>query len=616
MMVEKEIILKDAHIDNEANANRYMSRVNAVAAIFAVVLLVMYLTKIFTIPDYFLPVVYILFSVSAVVLAIPFFLAKTNLIRKRWYKYFILFSLLAVIMAVNIVVPKHGLLLWPFAIFIANHYYSTKLGTIVYVSTMLAMLICMYLGMFFGEYDENLLGSGIISGGQIILPDTFEERLKMLHELKLNGDNRYVKVLIFYYAPRAAAITLFYIVSNILNRRAYNLVSDEMRIQNEQEKSKTELEVAKGIQLNTLPEEFTASKEVEIIGELKAAKEVGGDFYDYLDIDENHVAIIIGDVSGKGVPAAMFMMKTITSFRDFATANKTPSQILKEVNSSIHRGNVSNMFVTCFLAILDKRDGKLIYANAGHNKPVVGHNRAYRFLDCQSGFLLGGFKDAFITDEEIVLQPEDCITLYTDGITEARNNNKEFFGEARLLNTFNKTDYTSIVEIHRGLKEEVANFVLNAPQSDDITFVTLKYRGSSYSNVEKVFDAKNKNIADMLAYINEFGESHGFPKPFLNKLAIVGDEIISNIVHHGYQNNGGEILIRLSFNDETKDFVLTVIDEAVEFNQLDVEDKAYEKDSKIEKVGGLGILIVKTIMDEYAYDHINGKNILVLKKKL
>ena len=615
-MAEKEITLKDAHIDNEANANRYMSKVNAVAAIFAVVLLVMYLTKIFTIPDYFLPVVYILFSVSAVVLAIPLFLSRTNLIRKRWYKYFILFSLLAVIMAVNVVVPKHGLLLWPFAIFIANHYYSTKLGTIVYISTVLAMLICMYLGMFFGEYDENLLGSGIINGNQIILPDTFEERLKMLHELKLNGDNRYVKVLIFYYAPRAAAITLFYIVSNILNKRAYNLVSDEMRIQNEQEKSRTELEVAKGIQLNTLPEEFTASKEVEIIGELKAAKEVGGDFYDYLDIDEHHVAIIIGDVSGKGVPAAMFMMKTITSFRDFATANKTPSEILKKINASIFRGNDANMFVTCFLAILDKRDGKLMYANAGHNKPVVGSNHKYRYLKCASGFLLGCMQEAIVKDEEITLQPEECITLYTDGITEARNNEKEFFGETRLLNLFNKNDYTSIVELHRALKKEVSDFVLDAPQSDDITFVTLKYRGSSYSNIEKDFDAKKENIKDMLSFIAEFGEQHSFPKTFLNKLAIVGDEIFSNIVIHGYKNEGGSILIRLSFNDETKDFVLSVIDEAVAFNQLEVDNKAYDANKDIDRVGGLGILIVKTIMDEYAYDRINDKNILVLKKKL
>lgn len=615
-MAEVDKVFQEAYFDNEADANKYMSYVNAATAIISLVLWIMYLTKVFTIPDHFLPFVLILFPVASLILILPMFFIKTNLLRKHWYKYFIMFSLTAVIMAINIAVPKHGLLLWPFTLLLANHYYNPKIGTIIYIVTMVAMLLCMYMGMFFGEYDQNLLGSGIISNGEIILPDTFEERVQMLNALRAAGDNRYVKVLIYYYAPRAAALSLFFMVTNLLNKRAYKLLDNEIKIHDEQEKSKTELEVAKGIQLNTLPEEFTASKEVEIIGELKAAKEVGGDFYDYLDIDENHVAIIIGDVSGKGVPAAMFMMKTITSFRDFATANKTPSQILKEVNSSIHRGNVSNMFVTCFLAILDKRDGKLIYANAGHNKPVVGHNRAYRFLECQSGFLLGGFKDAFITDEEIVLQPEDCITLYTDGITEARNNNKEFFGEARLLNTFNKTDYTSIVEIHRELKEEVANFVLDAPQSDDITFVTLKYRGSTYSNVEKVFDAKNENIAGMLAFINEFGESHCFPKPFLNKLAIVGDEIISNIVHHGYQNNGGEILIRLSFNDETKDFVLTVIDEAIEFNQLDVEDKAYEKDSKIEKVGGLGILIVKTIMDEYAYDHINGKNILVLKKKL
>lgn len=604
-----------AYNKNEADANKHMSYVNGAASLLSLVLWILYLTKIFTISEELFPIVTVLFPLATVLLIIPVFLVKTEAITKSWYKYFILFSLLIVIIAINITIPKHGMLLWPFAILIANHYYNPVLGRIIYVFTLVMMLICMYLGMLFGEYDLNLLGGGVVVDGEIVYYDNYVQRINMLKTMLLNGENRYVKVLIFYYLPRAAVVTLFFMVSNLLNRRTYKLLDQEIKIHDEQEKSKTELEVAKDIQLSTLPEEFISSKDVEIIGELKAAKEVGGDFYDYLDIDEDHVAIIIGDVSGKGVPAAMFMMKTITSFRDFAKGSTSPSQILREVNASIYRGNKSSMFVTCFLAILNKKTGRLIYANAGHNRPVVGQKQKYHFLPCESGLLLGCFKDAFVSDQEITLNPGDSITLYTDGITEARNNQGGFFGEKRLIEAFNKNDYTCIVELHHAIKDSIATFVDGAPQSDDITFVTLKYQGGHYSYLEKFYDARIENVKDMLALIEDFGEEHHFPMSFVNQLVVVGDELFSNIVNHGYNNKGGDIFVRLLFNDDTNEFALTVIDRATPFNQLEVNDEAYDENTDKNKIGGLGILIVKKIMTEYAYDYINGKNILVLKKR-
>ena len=216
---------------------------------------------------------------------------------------------------------------------------------------------------------------------------------------------------------------------------------------------------------------------MEILCELNAANEVGGDLYDYLDIDENHVAVLIGDVSGKGVPAAMFMMKTITAFRAFATKEKSPAEILKEVNDAIHDGNKSFLFVTCLLAILDKRDGKLVYANAGHNPPVIGQTGNYRYLKCESGLVLGCMETTFVEDEELYLKPGESITLYTDGITEARNPEGDFFGEERFLALMNDREYASVSEIYQAIKDGIAEFVSDAPQSDDITFLTMKYLG-------------------------------------------------------------------------------------------------------------------------------------------
>ena len=607
---------RQAFNENEADANRHMSFVNAAAGALALVMWVLYLTRVFLIPDHFYTAVCIMFPCIAVLMFIPLFFIKTDMIRKPGYKYFILFSLLAAIIALNISIPKHSLLFWPFAVLIANHYYNPTIGRVIYGVSIFAMLICLYVGMFFGEFDENLFGGGVIMpDGTIGTVETFEERKQLLHDLMVNGNNRYLKVLVYYFFPRAMIITLFFLVSNLLNRRTYKLLDKEVRIHDEQEKARTELNVAKDIQMNTLPDEFVDAKDVEIVGELKAAREVGGDLYDYLDIDENHVAVLIGDVSGKGVPAAMFMMKTITSFRDFAAPNKTPSQILKEVNASIFKGNKKSMFVTCFLAILDKRNGKVVYANAGHNPPIVGSNRKYEYLKCSSGFLLGCFKDAIVKDEEITLKPGESITLYTDGITEANNIKGELFGEERLLKVFNRQDYTCTVELHHSIKDEIFSFVKDAPQSDDITFVTMKFQESHYTFEEKGFNAKKDNIPEMLDFISEFGEQHKFPEAFKNQLLIVGDELFSNIVKHGYKNEGGEINVRLLFDDDKNEFVLTIIDKAQAFNQLKVNNPKVGSNAKKQTIGGLGLIIVKKIMTEYAYDRINGKNILVLKKR-
>lgn len=600
--------------DNEADANKHMSYVNAAAGFLAIVIWVLYVTRVFLIPDHFFPVVCILFPVAAVLMFIPLFFVKTEMIRKPGFKYFILFSLLLVIIALNISIPKHSLLFWPFAILMANHYYNPTIGRVIYIVSLVAMLLCMYAGMFFGEFDENLFGGGVIMpDGSIGTVETFQERVDLLADRVAHGDNRYMKVLLYYYFPRAACLTLFFMVSNLLNRRTYKLLDDEVHIHDEQQKSKTELNVAKDIQMQTLPDDFISTKDVEIVGELKAAKEVGGDLYDYVNIDDDHVAFLIGDVSDKGVPAAMFMMKTITSFRDFATSGKTPSQILTEINSSIMKGNKAGMFVTCFLAIIDKNTGKMVYANAGHNPPIVGNNYHFEYLKPWHGLLLGSFKKVHLKDEEITLKPGDCITLYTDGITEARNSEGEFFGEERLLKAFNKKEYMSIVELHHSIKDEVAEFVKDAPQSDDITFVTLKFRGGSYTYNEKEFYGVKENIADMLGFISDFATVNKFPQSFTNKLLVVGDELFSNIVRHGYEEKGGPIFVRLLFNEDTNEFSITIVDKAKEFNQLEVNIDEDEKPHI--RVGGLGISIVKKIMTDYAYDHINGKNILVLKKK-
>ena len=618
----------EAYYDNEADANKQMSIANAAAAIYMLAIWVFYLTGFFkTHSDITVVLINIFFPIGILVLLTPLLYAfkfKQQL-RKPNYKYFVLYSFVFVIAVLNVILPKHSAIAWALCILMTNHYYNPKVGLVVFIAVIVASFGAMFGGMFVGEFDANLLfGNEIMENinTQEIYANGPSGRFEMLNKLYAMGNgffdldyNRYLGSVVFYFFPRLVILLLVFLVSRALNKRTYKLLMSEINVNSEQAKTKTELEVAKEIQLATLPGEIASSKDVEIVAELKAAKEVGGDFYDYFKIDDDHTAIVIGDISGKGVPAAMFMMKTITCFKNFVAPNKKPSQILKEVNAALYDNNHMNMFVTCFLAILDKRTGELEFANAGHNPPIVGSNFKYHYLKCNHGFVLGGLKDAFVVDEKITLEHGESITLYTDGITEARNEQGGFYGEERFLNFFNSRDFTCLVEIHHAIKDDIAKFTDNYEQSDDITVISLKYQGDDCVYLEKRFDARIENIPEALKVVEEFCVEQKVNDEFKNNLLVVADELYSNIVKHGYNNQGGEVFTRLLFNRDKKEFALTVIDRAPAFNQLEVNNSPVSGDANKSQVGGLGILIVKKIMSQYAYDRINNKNILVLRKR-
>ena len=618
----------EAYYDNEADANKQMSIANAAAAIYMLAIWIFYLTGFFkTHSDITVVLINIFFPVGILVLFTPLlyvFKFKQQL-RKPNYKYFVLYSFVFVIAVLNVILPKHSAIAWALCVLMTNHYYNPKVGLVVFIAVIVASFGAMFGGMFVGEFDANLLfGNEIMQevNTQEIFANGPAARYEMLNKLYSMGKgffdldyNRYLGSIVFYFFPRAVILVLVFLVSRALNKRTYKLLVSEINVNSEQAKTKTELEVAKEIQLATLPSEIATSKDVEIVAELKAAKEVGGDFYDYFRIDDDHTAIVIGDISGKGVPAAMFMMKTITCFKNFIAPNKSPSQILKEVNAALYDNNHMNMFVTCFLAILNKKTGELEFANAGHNPPIVGSNFKYHYLKCQTGFILGGLKDAFVVDEKITLNPGESITLYTDGVTEARNAEGGFYGEERFLNFFNSRDFTGLVEIHHAIKDDIAKFTDNYEQSDDITVISMRYQGDDCVYLEKSFDAKIENIPEALKVVEQFCEEQSINLEFQNSLLVVADELYSNIVKHGYNNQGGEVFTRLLYNKDKKEFVLTVIDRAPAFNQLEVNNNPLDGDVNKAQVGGLGILIVKKIMSQYAYDRINNKNIIVLRKR-
>lgn len=616
-----------AYYENEADANKQMSFANAAAGVYMLAIWICYLTGFFkTYTLITVVLINVTFPIGILVLFSPllFVFKFKRFLSKPRYKYFVIFTFVYVIGVLNVILPKHSAIAWAVCILMTNHYYNAKLGTGVFVLVLVASFFDMFGGMFLGEFDANLLfGNEIMKeiNTQEIYANGAAARFEMLNKLYSMGKgffdldyNRYLGSVVFYYFPRSLILALVFLVSHSLNKRTYKLLVQEISINSEQEKTKTELEVAKDIQLATLPTEFVTSKDVEIQAELRAAKEVGGDFYDYFVLDDEHVAILIADVSGKGIPAAMFMMKTITCFKNYMAPNKSPAEVLKEVNRTIYDGNDSNMFVTCFLAIVNTKTGEMKFANAGHNPPVIGQNKNYKYLTCKSGFVLGGLPDAFVTDETIKLESGDTVTLYTDGITEAMNPKRELYGEERLLKLFNKKDYSCLVELHRDLKDDVKIFTDGAEQSDDMTYITLKFHGDEYYYEEKIFDGKIENLQAMLDFFSAFAEKQNLKPEFVNQGLVVCDELLSNIAKYGYQDYEGKIYIRLLYNVDKKEFILTIIDNGVAFDPFSVDNKPLFGDVSKRQEGGLGILIVKNIATEYAYDRLNDKNIITLKK--
>ncbi len=248
----------------------------------------------------------------------------------------------------------------------------------------------------------------------------------------------------------------------------------------EKERINAELNIAKKIQADMLPRKFPAfpdRNEFDVYAMNVPAKQVGGDFYDFFLIDENHLAIVIADVSGKGVPAALFMVIAKTLIKNHAQLGKSPAEVFTTVNNQLYEGNDENMFVTAWMGILEIKTGKFTYVNAGHNPPMLKHaGKGYDWLKSKAGFVLAGMENINYHQNEINLEPGDRVYLYTDGVTEAVNHDNELFGDSRLLKVMNNKKDSNLTELLSYVKEEIDIFAGNKEQFDDITMLAIEYK--------------------------------------------------------------------------------------------------------------------------------------------
>ena len=388
------------------------------------------------------------------------------------------------------------------------------------------------------------------------------------------------------------------------------------------ERIESELKIAHDIQMSMVPKNFPPfpdRTELDIYATLVPAREVGGDFYDFFFIDDHRLCFAIGDVSGKGVPASLFMALTKTMFR--ATGgrqNATAETIISRLNGEICRDNESCMFVTVFCGVLDVRSGQVEYSNAGHNLPYVLSNGVVTAVPKTGGMALGVTESVDFHAGRLLLKPGDRLVLYTDGVTEAMDKDDQLFSESRMEETLQGVNGQSSEEVIKRVVKDVHHFSAGAPQSDDITLLVLGYTGPKEAHERSLFALLRNDLAELQRLnqlVTDFAEHHGLPSELVFRVTLVLEEIITNVISYGYEDEmEHEISVRLSWEDP--DMKIEVEDDGRPFNPLEAPPPDMVKPLAERPVGGLGIHLVREMMDKLEYRRENDKNLLVLKTRV
>ena len=265
-------------------------------------------------------------------------------------------------------------------------------------------------------------------------------------------------------------------------REKMKKVEKKHREKAERDRVISELHMANQIQTSVLPHEFPPfpeKKEFELFAMMEPAREVGGDFYDFFLIDDDHLCLVIADVSGKGIPASLFMMNSKVLIKSYASGDNSPAEVLEKVNKEICENNQMEMFVTVWLGVLELSTGKIVASNAGHEYPVIGRaGGKYELIKDKHGFVVGGMEGVKYKDYEMQLQPGDKLFVYTDGVPEAANTKNELFGTDRMLDALNKDVYAPVEELLRNVRRAVSEYAAGAEQFDDLTMLAVEYTGT------------------------------------------------------------------------------------------------------------------------------------------
>ncbi len=481
----------------------------------------------------------------------------------------------------------------------------------VYIYETLALNVYFALSIGFMKFTEQKISQPIeklaeIVGSYYVGNVSDDERKKMLEDCSVYAkDSTEVGKLARSY------------ISMIEDLETY--IENLQSIMSEKERINAELQLASDIQAHMLPcifPPFPGRTEFDLYALMHPAKEVGGDFYDFFLVNEDKLAIIVADVSGKGVPAALFMVIAKTLIKNYTQMDMDPAEVFTTVNHILCDGNDAGLFVTAWMGVLEIETGKLTYVNAGHNPPLIkkaGGN--FEYLRERTGFVLAGMDGIKYRQNSFKLSPGDRIFLYTDGVTESTNEHEELYGEERLQHFLNTHETGHTEEILDALRKDLRDFSNEAPQFDDITMLLLDYKGT-VTMKEKVFEAKDENMLDMLGFVEQELENYGCSMRMQTAISVALEEVFINVAHYAYPDGNGTAKVSVGIDPTTDEMTCILRDSGIAFNPLTQDDPDITLPVEQREIGGLGILIVKKTMDFVEYSRENGENILTMRKKL
>ena len=425
------------------------------------------------------------------------------------------------------------------------------------------------------------------------------------------------------YQAIISALLLYYVVAFAcvqISQSGKNMIEKQKEITEKGTRIETELNLANAIQKNMLQSifpPFPEHKELDIYASMTPAKEVGGDFYDMFLIDDNHLAIAIADVSGKGVPASLVMMISKILIKNVTLIEDEVDRALTRVNQMLCDGNKMNLFITCWFAVLDLRNGKMEFVNAGHNPPLLYSSKTDRFeyLKTKPNMVLAGLENTEYRKNEIQIEPGDRLFLYTDGATEATNSNNKLYGEERLQNFLNSNVELNAEETIKAVKGDIDKFVGKAEQFDDITMLELVYKEYKKDNglIQREFNADVKELSNMQEFVGSKLEKLNCNRKTIMDISLCIEEIFVNIAKYAYKDSQGKCSLTIQNDVEGKlDFIFE--DSGIPFNPLENKEPDITLSAEERDIGGLGILITKKIMDDIQYRYENNKNVLKITK--
>ena len=461
--------------ENEVNANRMMAQILNVTVVIVAITWALFEN------DIFYSRVPVRWLMLFIILLISFsnFICRRFKYEKSWIKYSLMGTLTVVYAGTTSVLTYNVTLLVVIPILISIRYFSKRYTMSIAVLSILIFFAAYLYGANHGMLDLNFVqyepGTVITTNEKMWLDDAvkgipYDKGLMLINTMFSNYSVKFLQLVII----AVAAVKLVGHCQEIMSKQK-KLTETSARIG-------TELALAEKIQEDMLPNLFPAfpeRSEFDLYASMNPAKEVGGDFYDFFMIDDDHLGLVIADVSGKGIPAAMFMMFSKNIIANNTMLGKSPAQALMDANNAICANNSEEMFVTVWLGVFEISTGKLIAANAGHEYPaLMTPDGKFELYKDKHGLVIGGMEGAKYKDYEILLEPGAKLFVYTDGVPEATNSSEELFGTERLVEALNVMGDSKPKKLLEGIRCAVDDFVKEAEQFDDLTMLCLEYKGT------------------------------------------------------------------------------------------------------------------------------------------